>query len=127
MLDLYNLRVQIEERFRQFKLAWHISKFPSTNDSLIESHVCFTLLTYSLLQLYLQNKDLQKKTNQMINTLRVDESLGKDAVLVYAKDKYGVFNLDDYTIKVAELEEIPKEKIKTIMLKQKENRLARKQ
>ena len=127
MVEHYNLRVHTEERFRQFKLAWHIAEFSSPCDSLIESHVCFTLLTYSLLQLYLQRKDLQKKTTQMINTLRADESLGKDAVLVYAQDNYGVFDLDDYTIKVADLEELPKEKLKTTMVKQKENRLARKQ
>ena len=125
MENLYNLRVQIEERFRQFKLGWHIADFSSPHDSLIESHVCFTLLTYSLLQLYLQRKDLQEKTNRMISTLRVDESLGKDSVLVYAKDNYGVFDLDDYTLKVAELDGQPKEKIKATMVKQKRDRLWR--
>ena len=80
------MRTQIEERFRQFKRDWYIADFPSPDSSLIESHVCFTLLTYSLLQMYLRREDLQKLTHKMISTLRAEEHLGKDAVLVYAKD-----------------------------------------
>lgn len=94
--ECYGLRMQTEERFRQFKRDWYIAEFPSPHAALIESHVCFTLFTYSLLQLYLRRKDLRAKTQQMISTLRADESLGKDAVLIYSRDRYGVFDLDDY-------------------------------
>jgi hypothetical protein len=121
----YRLRTKIEERFRQFKHDWYICKFPSPHTSLIESHVCFTLLTYSLLQLYLYRKDLQDKTKQMIASLRQDESLGKDAVLVYSNSRYGVFDLDDYTVRVASMEEMARQKLKTIMEAQKEARLKR--
>jgi hypothetical protein len=123
----YELRMQTEERFRQFKHAWYITDFPSPHAALIESHVCFTLLTYSLLQLYLQRKDLQDKTHQMIDTLRRDERLGKDAVLVYAKENYGVFDLDDYTHRVAGLLDTPRQRLMTIMKAQKEARLKREQ
>jgi len=121
----YDLRVQTEERFRQFKQAWYITEFPSPHESLIESHVCFTLLTYSLLQLYLQRNDLQEKTHQMMDTLRRDERLGKDAVLVYAQENYGIFDLDDYTARVAGLQETPRQKLIKIMEAQKEARLKR--
>ena len=121
----YDLRVQTEERFRQFKHAWYITEFPSPHESLIESHVCFTLLTYSLLQLYLQRNDLQEKTHQMMATLRRDERLGKDAVLVYARENYGIFDLDDYTARVAGLQETPRQKLIKIMEAQKEARLKR--
>jgi len=123
----YDLRVQTEERFRQFKRDWYITDFPSPHEALIESHVCFTLLTYSLLQLYLQRKDLQEQTHQMISTLRRDERLGKDAVLVYAREHYGVFDLDDYTYRVAGLQETPRQKLMNIMALQKEARLKREQ
>ncbi len=121
----YDLRVQTEERFRQFKHAWYITEFPSPHESLIESHVCFTLLTYSLLQLYLQRNELQEKTHQMMATLRRDERLGKDAVLVYAQENYGIFDLDDYTARVAGLLETPRQKLIKIMEAQKEARLKR--
>lgn len=125
MVAHYDLRMQTEERFRQFKHAWYISEFPSPHAALIESHVCFTLLTYSLLQLYLQRNDLQEKTHKMITTLRADERLGKDAVLVYARDNYGVFDLDDYTFKVAGMQETPRQRLMAIMKAQKEARLKR--
>jgi hypothetical protein len=55
------------------------------------------LFTYSLLQLYLNRKNLQTHTKRMIQTLRVEEQVGIDAVLVYSGQHYGVFDLDDYT------------------------------
>jgi len=126
-ISYYDLRIQTEERFRQFKLAWYINQFPSPHEALIESHVCFTLLTYTLLQLYLQRKDLQEQTYQMITTLRRDEQLGKDAVLVYVREHYGVFDLDDYTYRVAGLQEASRQRLMNIMALQKEVRLKREQ
>lgn len=126
-ISYYDLRMQTEERFRQFKLAWYINEFPSPHAALIESHVCFTLLTYTLLQLYLQRKELRKQTHQMITTLRRNEQLGTDAVLVYVRENYGVFDLDDYTYRVAGLQETPRQKLMKIMALQKENRLKREQ
>lgn len=123
----YDLRVQTEERFRQFKRAWYIADFPSPHVALVESHVCFTLLTYSLLQLYLRRSDLQEKTHQMMSTLRRDERMGKDAVLVYARENYGIFDLDDYTSRVAGLQDTPRQRLMTIMEAQKEARLKREQ
>lgn len=127
MMKHYDLRVQTEERFRQFKRAWYITEFPSPHASLIESHVCFTLLTYSLLQLYLRREDLRDKTHKMINTLRRDEQVGKDAVLVYARNEYGVFDLDDYTVRVAGLQDTPRHRLIAIMQAQKESRIKRSQ
>jgi hypothetical protein len=123
MVMYYDLRVKTEERFRQFKHSWYITDFPSPHASLVESHVCFTLLTYSLLQLYLRRKDLQAKTHKMIETLRKDERLGKDAVAVYASGYFAIFDLDDYTIRVAGLAETPRQRLMKIMQIQKEERL----
>ena len=125
MLAHYDCRMQTEERFRQFKHSWYIAEFPSPHAALIESHVCFTLLTYSLVQLYLRRKDFKQETRKMIDTLRADEQLGVNAVLVYAKDHYGIFDLDDYTTRVAGLQETPRQKLISIMQAQKEARLKR--
>lgn len=121
----YRLRVQTEERFRQLKHSWYITEFPSPHTALIESHICFTLFTYSLLQLYLRRKDYRDKTNRMLTTLRHDEAIGKDAVLVYSGDQYGVMDLDDYTVRVAGMEDTPRARLKAIMKTQKEARLKR--
>ena len=51
----------------------------------------FTLLTYSLLQMYLRREDLQKMTHQIIQNVKDGRAFRKKAVLVYAKDKYARF------------------------------------
>jgi len=124
-VERYRLRSQTEERFRQLKHSWYITDFPSPHAALVESHVCFTLFTYSLLQLYLRRNDYQQKTKRLITTLRCDESMGKDAVLIYSKDKYGVMDLDDYTARVAGMQDSPRARLKVIMEAQKEARLKR--
>ena len=125
MMTHYELRVKTEERFRQLKHSWYITDFPSPHASLVESHVCFTLFTYSLLQLYLRRNDLRQHTRKMLATLHADEQLGVNTVLVYARDNYAVFDLDDYTVRVAKMNETPRQRLATIMQAQKEERLKR--
>jgi len=79
------------------------------------------------LQLYLRRKDLRDQTHKMIDTLRQEERLGKDAVVVYAGGYFAVFNLDDYTIRVAGLAETPRQRLLKIMQAQKGERLKREQ
>lgn len=114
----YRLRTQIEERFKQFKHSWFITDFPSPHRSLIESHVCFTLFTYSLLQLYLRRQDLKDKTRQTVQKLRQLEKIGRDAVLIYAGQEYSSMALDEYVLKTMDLADEPKRKIKSLMERQ---------
>jgi hypothetical protein len=107
--DTYGMRTSIEERHKQFKCSWNISKFSSPNRSLVETHVLFTLLTYSLVQLYLSKKHLSDLADKTIESLRKDERLGKDAVVVYGKHNFAVFDLDEYTSIIAHLQHQPRE------------------
>ena len=102
--DTYGKRTCIEERHKQFKCTWNIAKFSSPDRSLVESHVLFTLLTYSLVQLYLIKKHLSELADKTIESLRKEERLGKDAVVVYGKRNYAVFDLDEYTNIIAHLQ-----------------------
>lgn len=102
--DTYGMRTSIEERHKQFKCTWNIGKFSSPDRSLVESHVLFTLLTYSLVQLYLSKQHLSDLADKTIESLRKEERLGKDAVVVYGKRNFAVFNLDEYTNIIAHLQ-----------------------
>ena len=93
--DMYHKRTQIEERHKQLKLCWLLYKFTSPEFSLIMMHVVFTVLVYSLIQMYLMRKGLQDLANKTINSLRQDERLGRDAVIVYAKRCFGTFDVDE--------------------------------
>lgn len=121
----YRLRTDVEERFRQLKCFWKIADFTSPALGLMEAQICFILLTYSLLQLYLRRRDLSDLTHRVIQTLRKEESLGKDVVLVYVDDAFGVYNLDDYSLTIIKLDPEPKEKLKAIIQNQKEVRISR--
>ncbi len=96
LVDLYRLRSQIEERYDQLKNAWGVSRFTSTAFSLVTAHVVFTILAYSLLQLYLKRRDLRALAVRTITTLQYDEQLGRAAVIVYAEGAFAVFGLLEY-------------------------------
>lgn len=99
------LRTQIEERHRQSKKFWHINEFSSPNESLIEAHVMFTLLTYSLVQLYLNKKHLNALANKIISSLKREEQMGINSVIVYSENYFAVFDLDDYTEIIVDLKD----------------------
>ncbi|MEW6552622.1 MAG: transposase [Campylobacterota bacterium] len=103
--DLYALRTQIEERHRQIKNFWYINKFTSPDESLIEAHVLFTLLTYSLIQLYLNKNHLNAIANKTIQSLKSEEQMGINNVVVYSGNYFAVFDLDDYTEIIIDLNE----------------------
>ena len=111
--DLYHKRSQIEERHKQLKLCWLLYAFSSPKFSLVTTHVVFVLLVYSLIQLYLKRKHLSDLANKTITTLRSEERLGKDAVIVYSRENFAVFDLDEYTDIIMKLEEAPRQRLRS--------------
>ena len=98
----YAMRITTEERFRQLKLSWNVCDFSSPHASLIETHIAFTLLTFSLLQLYLTNAKLQHKAKQMISSLKNERHLDQSLV-VYAQEHFGLFSPKEYLAIVTQL------------------------
>lgn len=120
--DTYRLRTAIEERYRQHKHFWHLHKFTSPDPSLMETHIQFTLATYTLLQLYLHKARLNELTNKTIDTLRKEERLGKDCVIVYKDRNFAIFDLDFYTYEIADLGDQARVRIKDRMLELRRQR-----
>jgi len=65
--NLYEKRTKIEERHRQLKGWWDLTSFTSTSYSLVLTQVLVTLMTYSLMQLYLLRSDMQHLARLTIN------------------------------------------------------------
>ncbi len=65
----------------------------------------FTLLTYSLVQLYLNKNHLTAIANKTIQSLRREEQIGINSVIVYSGAYFAVFDLDDYTEIIIDLNE----------------------
>lgn len=94
---LYKGRMQIEERIDQIKNCWWVGCFTTPNFNADVVHVIFVLLVYTLVQLYLKATHHEELATQTIETLKQEERLGKDAVIVYAEKYFAVFDLDEYT------------------------------
>ena len=67
----YRLRWQIEERYRQIKSTWLDKGFKSTSFNLVSAHIIFTLLVYSLIQIYLNMSKLNSLANKTMESLCV--------------------------------------------------------
>ncbi len=110
--DHYKERTDIEERHRQLKECWHLTQFSSTAFNLIAMHVYFILLVYTLVQLYLNNAKLSDLTSRTIETLRHEERLGVNAVIIYAGHFFATFDLDEYTGILLHLRPAPLERMR---------------
>jgi len=100
----YRLRWQIEERYKQIKDSWLGSGFNSTDFNLINAHIIFSILVYSLIQVYLNNKNLNRLANRTIDVLKADEAAGKNSVIICAGDYYAAIDPDEGYYHVAFLE-----------------------
>jgi hypothetical protein len=101
--DLYHLRTDIEERHRQVKCFWDLTRFHSTAWSLIVSQTVFVCLTYSLLQLHLlqqSHAELNRRTWPTSRRLLPDG----DRVIVYRQQCFGFFTLLEHTEMTLSLE-----------------------
>jgi len=112
LFEYYELRTSIEERHRQLKSCWNIAAFSSPHASLVEAHVLFTLLTHTLVQLHRVKNHLVSLTAKTIDSLKREESIGKYAAIVYHGRYFAVFDMDEYTYIIADLQPYARERIK---------------
>ncbi len=90
--DRYGLRPDVEERHRQVKCFWDLTRFPSTAWNLIVSQTVFVCLTYSLLQIHLLHhghQELNRRTWPTTRRLLPDG----DRVIVYRQQYFAFFTL----------------------------------
>jgi hypothetical protein len=102
--DLYGLRTDIEERHRQVKCFWDLTRFYSTAWSLVVSQTVFVCLTYSLLQIHLLQQGhaaLNRRTVQTTRRLLPDG----DRVVVYCQQYFAFFTLLEHMELTLSLEE----------------------
>ena len=102
--DLYGLRTDIEERHRQVKCFWDLSRFHSTAWSLVVNQTVFVCLTYSLLQLHLLRQgfeEFNRRTRETTQRLLPDG----DRVVIYRQQYFAFFTLMEHMELTLSLEE----------------------
>ena len=80
--------------------------------SLVLTQVITTLMTYSLMQLYLVRSDMQHLARRTINTIIKREKRGRYVVICYSGPNYGVFDIDEYSFIIMDLPLIYKKRLK---------------
>jgi hypothetical protein len=101
--NLYRLRTDIEERHRQVKCFWDLTRFRSTAWSLVVNQTVFVSLTYSLLQLHLLKQGHESLNRRTVETTRRLLPDG-DRVVVYRQQCFAFFTLLEHTEEVLKLE-----------------------
>ena len=94
--DLYGLRPQVEERHRQIKCFWDLTRFHSTAWTLVVNQAVFVSLTYSLLQLHLLahgHQELNRRTWPTAHRLLPDA----DRVIVCRQHYFAFLTLMEHT------------------------------
>lgn len=109
--DLYAKRTCIEERHRQLKGFWDLAKFSSPAFSLVLTQIIFKLLSYSLMQLYLVRSDMKELAKKTISTIKKKERAGECVIILYSGSHYGVFDLDEYSFILMDLEDDCKKRL----------------
>lgn len=102
--DYYALRTDIEERHRQVKCFWDLTRFHSTAWSLVVSQTVFVCLTYSLLQIHLVkhgHQELNRRTWPTGHRLLPDG----DRVIIYRQQYFAFFTLLEHMEMTLSLED----------------------
>jgi len=107
----YHLRVQIEERHRQFKGFSDLTNFTSRAFSLIANQVVFLLLTYNFIQIFLRSQSKKKAlSNKPIPNIRRQLLPSIPYVIVYCQQRVAFLNPLHFTQIILNLEGEAKKK-----------------
>jgi len=101
----YELRTAIEERHRQYKCFWDLTRMHSCAFSLVVNQALFVLLTYTLLQAHLLLRQRQR-LNGLTRTSLLDRLAPTlEVVAVYFQQHFGLLSLSEFARILLTLEE----------------------
>ena len=92
IIQIYELRPEIEEDFRQMKDFWKLSSFKSTKYNYITFHIIMTLAGYLFFQIYKNLEEGQAYTGKSLPAVAKNykETKPKE-VVVYVGQYFGIF------------------------------------
>lgn len=94
--QLYELRRWIEEGHRQAKCFWDVTGFRSPDYGLVVNHIVFTLLAYTLMQVFLEKTDRGELTGQSRDRLWESLLPRGDKIAVYAANRAAFLDATEY-------------------------------
>jgi hypothetical protein len=112
LFQTYGLRPKIEERHKQYKCFWKVTKFPSTAYNHVANQIVFVLMTYSFLQIYNKRQQLGDLNPRTIQTIRRILEDFDTTVVIYHQDHVAFLKIPYYTRLLLDLKEKPRRKIR---------------
>lgn len=105
MRSTYELRTAIEERHRQYKCFWDLTRMHSRAFSLVVNQALFVLLAYTLLQAHLLLRQRQR-LNGLTRTSLLDLlSPTLEVVAVYSQQRFCLLSLTEFARILLTIEE----------------------
>lgn len=109
--ELYGLRTSIEERHRQLKCFQDLTSFRSRSFALVDHHVLFTLLTYTLLQWQLLRQERAALNRKTLPRVREHRMPAAEQVVIYYRQRFALLDVYEHQELVLTLEEPARLKI----------------
>jgi hypothetical protein len=111
MRSTYELRTAIEERHRQYKCFWDLTRMHSRAFSLVVNQSLFVLLAYTLLQAHLLLRQRQR-LNPLTRTSILDLLTPTvEVVAVYYRQRFCLLSLPEFARILLTLEEVARKKL----------------
>jgi hypothetical protein len=105
------LRTAIEERHRQYKCFWDLTRMHSRAFSLVVNQSLFVLLAYTLLQAHLLLRQRQR-LNPLTRTSILDLLTPTvEVVAVYYRQRFCLLSLPEFARILLTLEEVARKKL----------------
>ena len=97
IIEMYEMRSEIEEDYRQTKFFWRMIDFKSTKYNFVAYHVVMTLIGYLYFQIFLNTEKGEKYRGKSLMTILKREKSGKPKfIIVYYEDSFGIFKLVEF-------------------------------
>jgi len=111
----YALRTAIEERHRQYKCFWDLTRMHSRSFSLVANQALFVLLAYTLLQAHLLLRQRQRLTGLTRTSILDLLTPTLDVVAVYYQQRFCLLYLPEFARILLALEEKARHKLRKKM------------
>jgi hypothetical protein len=92
----YGLRTSIEERHRQYKCFWDLTRMHSCAFSLVVNQALFVLLAYTLVQAHLVLRQRQERNRGVWEYTRQLLSPSLEVVAVYYRQRFCLLTLAEF-------------------------------
>ncbi|MBI4902344.1 MAG: transposase [Acidobacteria bacterium] len=108
----YELRPAIEERHRQYKCFWDLTRMHSCAFALVVNQALFVLLAYTLVQAHLVLRQRKALTHNVWDRTRLLLSPTLEVVAVYYRQRFCLLTLAEYGRILLDIEEPARSKLR---------------